>query len=234
MRLWLLLACVGALSAGCSDPQFVGRPELQVVDASALPPPTRGDLAAPDRAVVVGPGDELVVDVYGLAEASRTVTVDAAGQIALPIAGTIMATGRTPADLASDIEQRLRARHVRDPEVTVNLSEIVSQTVTIEGEVREPGLYPVTGRTTLLRTIARAKGLSELARPSHVVVFRTVGNQSMAALYDVRAIRLGANPDPEIYANDVVSVGDSPSRRIFRDFLQGGGILTAPIVALLQ
>ena len=234
MRFWLLFACLGVSLSGCSDPEFAGRPELAVVDASALPPPTRSDLSSAERPFVIGPGDQLAVDVYGLPDASRTVSVDAAGQIALPIAGSIAAAGHTPGEVAAVVEERLRTRHVRDPQVTVNLTQAVSQAVTVEGEVREPGLYPVAGRTTLLRTIARAKGLTEFARQNQVVVFRTVENRNMAALYDIRAIRLGMYQDPEIYANDVVVVGDSPSRRVFRDLLQSSGVLTAPIVAVLQ
>ena len=66
------------------------------------------------------------------------------------------------------------------------------------------------------------------------VVFRTVGTQRYAALHDLKAIRLGAYRDPAIYANDVVVVGDSQARRIFRDVLQASGLLTTPLVALLQ
>jgi polysaccharide export outer membrane protein len=116
----------------------------------------------------------------------------------------------------------------------VNLTETVSQVITVDGEVTEPGVYPVVGRMTLMRAIARAKGLTEFARANHVVVFRQVGGQQMAALYDLRAIRQGLYDDPEVFANDVVTVGESRARRIFRDVIQSGGLLTAPIIALLQ
>jgi polysaccharide export outer membrane protein len=110
----------------------------------------------------------------------------------------------------------------------------VSQVVTVDGQVRQPGLYPVVGGMTLMRAVATAQGTSEFARLRDVVVFRTVGGQNMAALYNLDAIRRGLYPDPEIFANDVVIVGDSPARRIFRDVLQAAPLITTPIIALLQ
>ena len=106
--------------------------------------------------------------------------------------------------------------------------------VTVDGEVGQPGLYPVVGRMTLMRAIATARGTTEFARLSDVVVFRTVGEQRYG-----RALRSPRDParhlpDPEIYANDVVVVGDSPGRRLFRDMLQAAPLLMTPIVALLQ
>ena len=98
----------------------------------------------------------------------------------------------------------------------------------------KPGLYPVVGRMTLMRAVATAKGTTEFARLDDVVVFRTVGDRQMAALYNLGAIRRGAYPDPELYASDVVVVGDSPGRRLFRDILQAAPLITAPIIAYLS
>ncbi len=72
----------------------------------------------------------------------------------------------------------------------------------------EPGLYPVTNQMTLMRVIASAKGLTEFARQEDVVILRTVNGQRMAGLYNIDAIRRGVYPDPPIYANDVIAVGD--------------------------
>jgi polysaccharide export outer membrane protein len=86
---------------------------------------------------------------------------------------------------------------------------------------------------TLQRAIARAKGVTDYAS-SDVVVFRTVGDQRMAALYSLRAIQNGAYPDPDIYADDIVVVGDSPGRRLFQNVLQVLPLAITPLVALLQ
>ena len=98
----------------------------------------------------------------------------------------------------------------------------------------EPGLYPVTNQMTLMRALASAKGLAEFAKQDDVVILRTVEGRKMAGLYNVGAIRRGAYDDPAVYANDVIVVGDSPQRRMFRDFVSLSPLLAAPLIAVLQ
>ena len=71
-------------------------------------------------------------------------------------------------------------------------------------------------------------------REDDVVILRTVQGRKMAGLYNIGAIRLGKYDDPPIYANDVVVVGDSPQRRLFRDFVSLSPLLAAPLIAVLQ
>lgn len=234
-KLCIALLLASAL-VGCA-----GREPLQsssgltvVHGSSVLPPPDRGDLTAADRPALIGPLDTIQVDVFSVPDLSREMQVDASGRIAMPLAGTIDARGKTAEELAQAIDTALRARYVRKPEVTVNIKSSVSQVVTIDGQVVEPGLYPVTNQMTLMRVIASAKGLSEFARQDDVVILRIVGNQRMAGLYNVDAIRRGAYNDPPVFANDVIIVGDSPQRRLFRDFVSLSPLLAAPLIAVLQ
>jgi polysaccharide export outer membrane protein len=234
MKSWLVLLGLVALSqTGCASPRLEGGQQVTVVSASELPPPA---VAGPngERRFEIGPFDRLAVDVFGIPELSRTVQADASGHISLPLVGDLTAGGSTPEELATAVADRLRGRYVRDPQVSVNMVDTVSHTMTVDGAVTEPGQYPVLGRMTLMRAIARARGVTEFAQQRHVVVFRTVGDQQYAALYDLQAIRQGIYGDPEIYANDVISVGDSQARRLFRDLIQGSGLLTAPLIALIQ
>ena len=134
--------------------------------------------------------------------------------------------------LASDIAAKLRGRYVRDPDVTINIKSSVSQVVTVDGQVAEPGLYPVTNQMTLMRVIASAKGMTEFARYDDVVILRTVNGRRMAGLYNMTAIQRGAYADPPIYANDVVIVGDSPERRRFKDIVSLAPLIASPIIAI--
>ena len=218
----------------CASPDLVDTGQVAITSADALPAPTVADLTAGERPHYVGPFDEISVDVLGLPELSRQVRVDAAGHVAVPLAGSIDVTGKSPEELALAIEDRLRSSYVRDPHVTVTVTETVSQTMTVDGEVRTPGIYPVIGRMTLMKAIASAQGTSDIAQTSHVVVFRRVEGQQMAALYDLRAIRLGAYRDPDIYTNDVVVVGESNARRLFPQILQAAGLLMTPLVTVLD
>ena len=236
MRKLHIALCLAFASASCGAPEPIrSSGDLTVVEGtSVLPPPGRGDLIAIDRPALIGPLDTIEVDVFGIPDLQREMQVDAGGRIAMPLAGTIDARGKTSQELAQGIEAALRARYIRNPQVTVNIKSSVSQVVTIDGQVVEPGLYPVTNQMTLMRVIASAKGLSEFARQDDVVILRTVGDHRMAGLYNVAAIRRGTYDDPAVYANDVIVVGDSPQRRMFRDFVSLSPLLAGPLIAVLQ
>ena len=96
-----------------------------------------------------------------------------------------------------------------------------SQRVTVDGAVVQPGVYPVFDRMSLVQAIAQARGTTEFAALDQVAIFRTVQSQRMAALFSLRDIREGRLVDPEIYPNDIIVVGESGSRRLLRDILQG-------------
>lgn len=224
-----------ALTACASGPKLQSSSRLTVIEGqTSLPAPYRADLGAPDRISLIGPLDTIEVNVFGVRELSGQIQVDGSGRIAMPLIGTVDAGGKTASELASDIEQALDGRFVRNPDVTINILSSVSQVVTIDGEVVEPGLYPVTNQMTLLRAVASAKGLGEFADQQDVVILRTVDGRKMAGLYNIAAIRRGLYDDPQIYASDVIVVGDSPQRRLFRDFVSLAPIIAAPLVALIQ
>ncbi len=87
---------------------------------------------------------------------------------------------------------------------------------------------------TLQTAVAQAKGLTEFAKLDDVVVFRTVQDRQMVALYNLGAIRRGAYGDPPIFAGDVVVVGESEGRRMFQRVAQVGSLVLTPIIALLN
>ena len=230
-----LPACAGTKPLGQGNHLGALSRGVQVAKSGELPPPERTDLVEQNRPYLIGPFDKLIIDVFGIDDLSKKeVQTDAGGRISFPLAGIVEAAGKTPAEVEEEIESRLRGRFVRDPQVTVNLKETVSQVITVDGQVKEPGLYPVIGRMTLMRAVATAKGSAEFAKLDDVVIFRTVGGQKMAALYNLKAIRRGYYDDPEVFANDVVVVGDSAGRRLFKDALQVAPLLITPLILLLQ
>ncbi len=238
MRNQFLLLFLSTALASCGGSQLGGAgsvSDVKIVESDGLPEPTRLDLFEQNRPYLIGPFDKLTIDVFGIQELSKQeVQTDAGGRISFPLAGILEAAGKTPGELEEEIESRLRGQYVRDPQVTVNLKETVSQVITIDGQVREPGLYPVIGKMTLMRAVAVAKGTAEFAKLDDVVIFRTVNGQKMAALYNLKSIRRGIYSDPEVFANDVVVVGDSTARRLFKDALQLVPLLTTPIIVALQ
>lgn len=238
-----LIPIISLALAGCSAGG--GRPttttavsgpvsEANTVRNAALPGPTGSDTGTEAQPYRVGALDILTIDVYGLPEfAARDFQADASGRIAFPLVGTIEAAGKTPIELAEVIRGRLRQNYIRDPKVTVNVKEINSRVVTVDGQVREPGVYPVVADMTLLRAIASARGTTDNARQSNVLIFRTVQGQKLAGIYDLRAIRRGTYEDPRVYPNDVVVVSDNQARRLLGSSLGIFSALASPILILL-
>ena len=234
----LVSGCAGrstfALASAAPGPAASPR-TLQAVRNAPLPVPAAMGAAGTVRPYLIGPFDKLKIDVFGVAELSgQQVQVNADGKLSFPLAGEVQAAGNTPTALAAALEQRLRSRYLRNPQVTVNVLETVSQVFTVDGEVNQPGLYPAIGRMTLIRAVATARGLTDLAKTSDVLIFREVDGRRMAGVYDLRAIRGGAYEDPEVFPGDLIVVGDSPSRRFFRNIIQSAPLLTTPLLLIFR
>ena len=210
-------ALVAVLLAGCAANQPVASLPTGAAAYSVIP--AAAATAAPAISdYKIGPLDTVDVLVYGEPDLSaKALQVDAAGEIALPLVGTVEASGMTPAELSRELEKLLGARYLRNPQVTVTVASSVSQKVSIEGEVTEPGVYPMTGPTTLLGVIALAKGETDVATLRQVVIFRMIHGQRMGAVFDVASIRKGEQPDPVIQGNDMVVVGYSAAKRFWKN-----------------
>ena len=85
-----------------------------------------------------------------------------------------------------------------------------------------------------MRAVATAGGAAEFAKLDDVVIFRNVDGQQLAGLYNLKAIRRGNYSDPEVFANDVIVVGDSQARRLFRDLIQASPLITTPLIVLFN
>ena len=233
-KLCLSAIALGGLSCCVTAPKIGGDPALQVTSMANLPVPGANDVAKNNNLYTVGPYDKLSIDVWGVPELSvKEIQVDANGAISVPLAGSMTISGMTSAQIERVIEEGLRESYVRNPKVSINLVDTVSHVITVDGSVKRPGLYPVSGGMTLMRSIALAEGVSLDARLNDVVVFRSVDGKRYAALYNLAAIRRGRYPDPEVFANDIVMVGDAASRRLFKDLLTGVPAILTPIVLLL-
>lgn len=204
----MLLAACGSTPVG---------PNTQTGGYFAPPDPVKLASTGQASAYKVGPMDVLDITVFQVPDLTRAVQVDAAGQITLPLVGAVNAAGKSVADLQAEITARLKEKYLQSPEVTIYVKEFGSQKVTVEGSVVQPGVYAITGRTTLLQALAMARGPDRVANENRVVVFRTINNQRMGAAFDIKAIRSGQADDPEVYGNDVVVVERSGMKSAFRD-----------------
>ena len=168
----------------------------------------------------LGAQDLLEISVFGLDDFDREVRVNSNGQISLPLIGGIMAGGKTIPELEQLIAEKLKDGYLQDPQVTVFVKEFTSQRVTLEGALKKPGIYPLTGKTTLLQAIAMAEGLDDLADLSGVIVFRQIDGKRAGAVFDLAEVRAGTMPDPQIYGDDIIVVEQSGAKSAFEKFIR--------------
>lgn len=213
-RPFMLTLAAAVTVSGCAS-----NPPLNVAyNPEGFGPPDPVQIAkVPD---VISPGDKIRVTVFQVDSLSGEFRVEENGQVDYPLIGIVQAQGRTPSEFAKILADRLGERNLRNPNVQVAVTERAQQTITVEGAVNQPAVVAIPGQTTLLQAIALARGTTEEANPSQVVVFRTVKGQRMAAAFDLRAIRRAEAPDPIIYANDVVVVAGSKRNKVFERILQ--------------
>jgi len=167
----------------------------------------------------IGTFDLLEISVFQVPELSRTVRVDAQGLISLPMIGPTQAAALTARELEMLLAKRLSEKYLQDPQVSVFIKEYVSQRVVVEGSVLKPGVYPITGRTTLVQAVALAGGPNNVANPASVRIIRIKPDGARdVAVYNLEVIRAGSVEDPLIQGNDIVVMDESGGRAFLRDF----------------
>jgi polysaccharide export outer membrane protein len=182
-----------------------------------------------DDAYKIAPLDVLNISVFQVPDISRDYPVDQSGRISMPLIGRVDAVGLSTTELASSIERRLGEKYLRNPNVTITLKESTSRVVTVDGSVKQPGIFPAIGNLTLMQVVALARGTDEYANPRRVAVFRVIDGKRTAAAFDLTSIRRGTDEDPQIYPGDTVIVDGSTMKKAYRDLLQ-----SLPLVAIFR
>jgi polysaccharide export outer membrane protein len=169
----------------------------------------------------IQPGDRLYIRVVGEPDlTSEQYWVDGGGTVQVPMAGDLVAGGRTTGELAQDIADRLASRYIRNPVVAVSIVQHAQSSVTVEGDVQKAGRFEASPNLTLLGALALAQSTTRTAKLDQVMVFRNLNGQRLAARFNLKDIRSGRAADPQIIAGDVVVVGRSAGRAAWSDLLQ--------------
>ena len=140
--------------------------------------PRESDLAK-DWTYRVGPGDELNIFVWRNPELTQTVTVRPDGKFSTPLVKEHLATGKTPPQLAVELEKVL-GEYVRDPLVTVTPSKFVGEyadQVRVIGEASKPLAMPYRRNMSVLDLMVQVGGLTEYAAGNRAVLVRYSGGK---------------------------------------------------------
>ncbi len=157
LALLLLPASLAAAGGPSASPQANAEPE-----ASRL---------AVEPSYHLGPADVVAVFVWKEPDLSTQATVRPDGRISLPLAGELVAAGKTAEELEGEITSRLE-KYLDQPVVTVSVSQVNSPKISVLGEVRRPGRFLIPQRTTVLDAIALSGGFTAYAHRGRVVVLR--------------------------------------------------------------
>lgn len=218
MRAYSCLSVLAAVAlAGC------GGTRMDINQMTAAQP---ADLGQEPVSVAIGSeyrmgvGDKLNVRVFQVSDLSfENLVIDTSGNVQMPLIGSVQAAGRTAGDMASDIATRLAAQYLRDPQVTVTVTEAASQKITVDGAVTKPGVYEMRGSTSLLQAVAMAEGPTRVADLTKVAVFRTIDGRRAVALFDLASIRQGRAADPQVFGDDIIVVDTSRLNSVMREVL---------------
>ena len=211
LALTALFALAGCTTRGGPIPYNVenfGPPDKRMPEDSAYDLP-------------LGPLDVLKINVFQVPDLSGEFQVDSRGFVDLPLIGLTSVRDKRPDEFANSLERLYAAKYLNDPSITVRLMTSSNNNVTVEGGVNRPGVFTLPGKTTLLGTIAMAGGVSTNdGNPKRVAIFRKRGGQTVAAAFDLVALRRGQGEVPLVYPGDTVVVDSSGLRSLYRDLIQ--------------
>ena len=120
--------------------------------------------AGPDY--ILGPEDEIDIEVLNVPELKQTVRVAADGKISVPLIGRVPASGLTPEQLRQELAEQWGENYLQDPQVSVFVKEFKARPVSVIGAVEKPGLYYLKGPRNLIEVLSMAGGFPQKSTSS--------------------------------------------------------------------
>lgn len=185
----------------------------------------KGDPGEAGPAVRIGPGDELDVTVFGLPELSQHVRVSNAGDVSVPLIGTVHLAGLSSDEAQSLFEKLLADGHyVNSPHVTVYVKEYTSEGISLIGEVARPGVYPAIGAHRLMDLIQTAGGLTEKSGKLVTVSHRDDPQNPITLTFSDDGTNMAHN-NIDLLPGDTVMVSKAGIVYIFGEVNRPGGFV---------
>jgi len=178
---------------------------------------------------VISVNDTLDINVFKVADLSaKSLIVESSGLISMPLIGSVKVAGLSITQAENMITQRLK-KYMQDPKVSIaRTNKAVENRVTVEGEVKAPGVFPIKGNLSFLQAIAMAQGLNNVAESRNVLFFRDGKRHSV----NLDLVRLGKIADPILRGDDRIIVLKNASKVRERKVIDYLPAVTAPISIL--
>jgi protein involved in polysaccharide export with SLBB domain len=160
---------------------------------------------------ILSPNDIVLVKVFEEPDLDSQHRISQDGTINFPLVGVIQISGRTVAQAASTIRDRLLKGYLRNPQVRVNVIQYASRRITVLGQVQKPGSYvlPSEERVDLLQAIAMAGGFTRMADEGRVRVRRNVNGVETILKVNVHAETKNSSSELfEVQPDDKITVGE--------------------------
>ena len=162
------------------------------------------NIATPQN-YVLGPGDQLILDIYGASQETLTLTVSPDGDVTIPDFGPVHVSGLTVTAAQKRIRDKIGSYYV-DSDIKTSLGQTRTIMVNVMGEVRVPGTYTLSAFATVFHALYRAGGISELGTLRNIKVYRQGRQISVVDVYEfILNGRLAGNV--RLQDNDVIQVG---------------------------
>lgn len=182
-----------------------------------------GCCLAQTESLTIGPGDMLHLKVLEAPELEQSSRVSDAGMLTLILGGKVQVAGLTPAEAAVAIERTLVEGHyMLTPHVSVTTEQTATQNVTILGQVRTPGSYPIATPRPILDVLALAGGLNDLAQRKVTIQRHASKERVDYVLSNSANAALDANVP--VYPGDTVLVPKADVVYVLGDVNRPGGI----------
>ena len=209
---WLALAAVSAILSVYTQACAQDAPAEQAQNSKTV-----SNLA-------IGPGDMLDITVYDVPELTLKVRVGEDGSVTLPLVGALHCAGLSVSEMEDLLVTKLvRDDYVKIPQVSILISEFATQSVSVGGEVNQPGIYPLPGPHTLFDAITAAGGLTQTAGDTITIVHKSApGAPQRVTIGNNGGFH---NPPGAIQPGDMITVSKAGIAYVVGEVNKPGGFL---------
>ena len=202
ISLALKKTCYSLFCIGC----VLGLSSARLLQAQSIQ-----QLSSSQPSHVLVPGEFIQIKVFQEPDLDTAVRIPGDGHVNFPLIGEVALAGQNVQQATRVIRDRLQARFLVNPQVSIAVLELAKQLFTVLGQVQRPGTYPFPEQKDLdlLQVIGIAGGYTRLADPGRIILNRRVAGSEQIIRLDGKRMARGEIVEPfSIRSGDVITVGE--------------------------